>query len=98
MNAISTINLILAIATLVAVLYTLAKARGTSNCEVLVGDVLVVITYLLTLHTEWMNKHTTWSFLVGDQVWHLFGLVVLVNLMVHTIMSAKDKKGEPDVD
>lgn len=92
MNSIGFINVALAVSALLVILFSMARSMRHWHCELMVGDVLVVLTYLLIVHTEWIAKQYGVEAVTDERAWRLFGMVVLVNLLAHTIITARNHK------
>ncbi len=81
------VNMVIAVIGLVMVIYAL-KAMPPRRCsEPIVGDSLVLVVYLLMINSHYMAQQSPYATFT-TQAWHLFDLVVLLNIIFHIKMLA----------
>lgn len=79
------VNMVIAVIGLVMVVYALKSMPPRRCAEPIVGDSLVLVVYLLMINSHYMAQQSPYASLTVH-AWHLFDLVVLVNIIFHIKM------------
>lgn len=79
------VNMVIAVIGLVMMVYAL-KVMPPKRCtEPIIGDSLVLVVYLLMINSHYMAQQSPHASITAH-AWHLFDLVVLVNIIFHVKM------------
>lgn len=95
MSIIAYVNIAIAVIGLLIVIYSI-KALPFNRCsEPVVGDVMVIVAYLLMINTHWMAQQSP-EVESTVRAWHAFDLIVLLNIIFHAQQyRAKRRKPKP---
>lgn len=94
MSIIAYINIVIAILGLLAVIYAIRVMPFRRCSEPMIGDALVLVAYLLMINSHWMAQQSPYLEFTS-RAWHVFDLVVLVNIAFHARQYATRRRRLP---
>lgn len=95
MNFLAYINIIIAVLGLLCVIYALRVMPYRRCSEPMVGDAMVLVAYLLMINSHWVAQQTPYLE-ITTRAWHVFDMVVLINVAFHAHHYASRRKRVSD--
>lgn len=82
MSIVAYINLAIAVIGIVLAAFTLKAMTNRRRSEPIIGDIMVLIAYLLMINSDYLLSATSYQGMAAA-AWHVFDLSVLLNIIFH---------------